>query len=108
MYYPVYVDVDATGNLLYPTMTARVTINIGERKNTLVVPLSAVKEEKGQKYVEVMVNGKAQNSSVTLGLSDDEQVEILSGLQEGDQVVLPIAKARTASSNQNSGPPPPI
>ena len=108
VYYPVYVDVDATENLLYPTMTARVTINIGERKNTLVVPLSAVKEEKGQKYVEVMVNGKAQNSSVTLGLSDDEQVEILSGLQEGDQVVLPIAKARTASSNQNSGPPPPI
>lgn len=108
VYYPVYVDVDATENLLYPTMTARVAINIGERKNTLVVPLSAVKEEKGQKYVEVMVNGKTQNSSVSLGLSDDEQVEILSGLGEGDNIILPVAKARTTTNNQNSGPPPPI
>ena len=108
VYYPVYVDVDATENLLFPTMTARVTITIGERKNTLVVPLAAVREEKGQKYVEVMVNGKSQNSSVQLGLSDDEQVEILSGLREGDNVVLPVAKARITTSNQNSGPPPPI
>ncbi|WP_378954549.1 efflux RND transporter periplasmic adaptor subunit [Pelosinus sp. sgz500959] len=108
VYYPVYVDVDATENLLYPTMTARVTINIGERKNTLVVPLAAVKEEKGQKYVEVMVSGKSQKSPVNLGLSDDEQVEILSGLREGDNVIVPVAKARTTTNNQNSGPPPPI
>lgn len=108
VYYPVYVDVDAAENLLYPTMTARVTINIGERKDVLVVPLSAVKEEKGQKYVEVMVNGKSQNTSVTLGLSDDEQVEIIKGLEEGDNIILPAVKARTTANNQNSGPPPPI
>ncbi len=108
VYYPVYVDVDVTENLLYPTMTARVAINIGERKNVLVVPLSAVKEEKGQQYVGIMTNGKSEKASVTLGLSDDEQVEIVSGLSEGDNIVLPVAKARTTTSSQNQGPPPPI
>lgn len=107
VYYPVYVDVDSPDGLLYPTMTARVTINVGESKNALVVPLAAIKEEKEQKYVQVMVNGKTEKAVVKVGLSDDEKVEILSGVNEGDQVVLPAAKAKTASNN-DQGPPPPM
>lgn len=107
VYYYVYVDVDSPQGLLYPTMTARVTIYVGESKNALVVPLAVIKEEKGQKYVQVMVNGKPQNQPVKIGLSNDEQAEILSGLNEGDQVVLPAAKV-PAASTQRQGPPPPI
>ncbi|HWR44990.1 efflux RND transporter periplasmic adaptor subunit [Sporomusa sp.] len=108
VYYPVYVDVDSPQGLLYPTMTARVTINVGESKNSLVVPLTAIKEEKGQKYVQVMVNGKTQKTSVKTGLNDDEKMEIISGLSEGDSVVLPASKAKSSTSNNNQGPPPPI
>ncbi|MDR3563647.1 MAG: efflux RND transporter periplasmic adaptor subunit [Negativicutes bacterium] len=108
VYYPVYVAVDSPEDLLYPTMTARVTINVGERKNAVVVPLAAIREDKGQKYVQVMVNGKPQNTPVKTGLSDEDNVEILSGINEGDQIVLPAAKARTTSTSQNQGPPPPI
>ncbi len=89
-------------------MTARVTIKVGESKNVLVVPLAAVKEEKGQKYVQLMVNGKAQNAPVSVGLSDEEKVEIRSGLNEGDSIILPATKARTTTTTQNQGPPPPI
>ena len=106
VYYPVYVDVDATQSLLYPTMTARVTIKVRESKNTLVVPLSAVKEEKGQKYVQLMVNGTQQNTPVSIGLSDDEKIEIRSGLSEGDSIILPASKARTTTTTQHQGPPP--
>lgn len=106
VYYPVYVDVDATQSLLYPTMTARVTVKVRESKNTLVVPLSAVKEEKGQKYVQLMVNGTQQNTPVSIGLSDDEKIEILSGLSEGDSIILPASKARTTTTTQHQGPPP--
>ncbi|MDF2633223.1 MAG: efflux transporter, family, subunit [Pelosinus sp.] len=108
VYYPVYVDVESAQSLLYPTMTARVTIKVGESKNVLVAPLAAVKEEKGQKYVQLMVNGKAQNAPVSVGLSDEEKVEIRSGLNEGDSIILPATKARTATTTQNQGPPPPI
>lgn len=108
VYYPVYVDVDDAGGVLFPTMTARTTIHIGERKDVLVVPASAIKEEKGKKYVQVMQNGKPQNVAVETGLSDDEKVEIISGLNAGDQIVLPVAKPSSASDKQNQGPPPRI
>ncbi|HWR38043.1 MAG TPA: efflux RND transporter periplasmic adaptor subunit [Patescibacteria group bacterium] len=110
VYYYVYVDVDESGGLLYPTMTARVTLNVGEGKNVLLVPSAAVKEEKGKKYVQVMVGGQSQNIPVTTGLTDDENIEITSGLSEGDQVVLPAAVTSTTqtTSNKNQGPPPPM
>lgn len=109
VYYPVYVDVDSPQGLLYPTMTARVTVHVGESRNTLVVPLSAIKEEKEQKFVQVMVNSKPEKAVVKTGLSDDEKVEIVSGLHEGDSVVLPAAKPAAATNNtKQQGPPPPI
>lgn len=106
VYYPVYVEVDSPEDLLFPTMTARVTITTGERKNVMMVPLAAIKEENGQKYVEVMVNGKSQSTLVKIGLKDDENTEILTGLGEADQIVIPVAKASTITTKQNQGPPP--
>ncbi len=106
VYYPVYVEVDSPEDLLFPTMTARVTINIGERKDVLVVPLAAIEEENGQKVVQLMVNGKAQRLPVTIGLKDDENIEIQGGLSEADQIVIPAAKVSTTTANQNQGPPP--
>ncbi len=105
IYYPVYVAVSAPQDLLFPTMTARVTINVGESKNVLVVPLSAVKEDNGRKFVQAMAGGKEQRKAVQVGLSDDEKVEIVSGLSEGDQVILPAETPRT-TTNKNQGPPP--
>lgn len=106
VYYPVYVEVDSPEGVLYPTMTARVTINVGESKNTLVVPVSAIKDEKGQKYVQLMVDGQQQKTPVTTGLSDNSMVEIINGLNEGNSIVLPAAKQRTSNTSQNPGPPP--
>lgn len=108
VYYPVYVEVDSSEDLLFPTMTARVTINVGERKNVLVVPLAAMEEENGQKVVQLMVNGKAQRTPVTIGLRDDENLEIQSGLSEADQIVIPVAKGVTTTANQNHQGPPPM
>jgi HlyD family secretion protein len=109
VYYPVYVEVASPEGLLYPSMTARVTINVGESRNALLVPLSAVKEEKGRKYVQVSAGGKSQNVLVETGLSDDENIEIKNGLSDGDQIILPVDKPKTGTtSSKNQGPPPPI
>jgi len=103
VYYKVLVDVSAAENLLKPTMTARVSINIAESKNTLVVPLAAVKVSNGQQYVMVVQNGKTQNTLVTTGISGDNKIEILSGLTEGDQVVSSSAKASSAAKSGGGG-----
>lgn len=102
VYYTVYVDVNSSEGLLFPTMTARVTIKVAERKNVLVVPLSAVKETKGKKYVQVMVNGKQEQVPVQLGIADDEKTEVISGLQEGDVIVLPATKQPGTNAGGNS------
>ena len=101
VYYPVTVDIDNPEGLLKPTMTARVSVHVGESKNILIVPLSAVKQTKGQQYVQVMKDGKTQNVNITLGLASDDRVEVASGLKEGDQILLSGTKPQT---NQ-SGPP---
>ena len=103
VYYNVLVDVNAGENLLKPTMTARVSINIAESKNTLVVPLAAVKANNGQQYVVVVKDGKTQNMPVTTGIASDDKIEILSGVTEGDQVLASQAKTQATSGAQGGG-----
>lgn len=104
VYYPVTVDIDNPAGLLKPTMTARVSVHVGESKNALVVPLSAVKQTKGQHYVQVMKDGKPQNVNVELGLASDDRVEITSGLKDGDKVLLPTTvKTQAAQSGSPRG-----
>ncbi len=101
VYYNVLVDVDNPGGLLKPTMTARVLIKTAESKNTIIVPLSVVKTINGQPTVAVVNGTQTQNVPVTTGLANDDKIEILSGLADGDQIVAP--KAKTAAGGESGG-----
>lgn len=103
VYYGVVVDVDGKEEGLKPTMTARVSINVGESQNTLLVPLTAVKSGNGKQYVIIAENGVTRNAPVTTGLMGEDKVEILSGVAEGDQVVLAQAKAQGAQAPAAGG-----
>jgi HlyD family secretion protein len=84
-------------------MTARVTIHVGEAQNVLTVPVNAIKQNKGQSYVQVKRNGEVQNIVVTTGLANDEKIEILTGLAEGDQIVLNQPKGSDAAKGSMRG-----
>lgn len=103
VYYNVLIDVTAANDLLKPNMTARVSVNVGESKNTLTVPLSAVKSANGQQYVSVSHNGQLQNVPVTTGLISDDKVEITSGLSENDAIIIPQAKPQAQSNRSPQG-----
>ncbi|AJQ26470.1 efflux RND transporter periplasmic adaptor subunit [Pelosinus fermentans] len=100
VYYKVLVDVDAAENLLKPTMTARVSIHVAESKNTLVVPIAAVKSNNNGQYVVVVKQNVSQNVSVTTGITGDSKIEIVSGLSEGDEIVASSAKTQTTNSTK--------
>jgi hypothetical protein len=51
-----------------------------------------------------MVNGKVENINVTTGLSGEDKVEIISGLADGDQIVLPQTKVLPQASGNMRGP----
>lgn len=74
-------------------LSADVTISTDKKPNTLAVPTRAVLEKNGQKFVRVLVNDELVERDVVVGLRGDGGVtEILTGLKEGDTVVISIKK----------------
>lgn len=70
-------------------MTANVDIVTGTRDNVLTVPQRAVIEKDGQKLVRVVKGEETEEVEVVVGLRGfDGDVEILEGLNEGDQIVV--------------------
>jgi RND family efflux transporter MFP subunit len=86
----VEVTVPNTRRELRPGMYARVTVNFGSTFN-IVLPDTAVLKMQGAGTRSVFVvdpEGKAEMRVVTLGRHFDGKYEILSGLEEGEQVVV--------------------
>ena len=57
-------------------------------------------------YVEILVNGQPQRKTVTTGLSNDTTIEIIEGLQEGDNVITQTVSNGTTqgSTGQSQNP----
>ena len=111
IYYYVTLDVEDPENLLLPAMTARVDITTASRSEVLSVPLSTLKTDSNGSYVVlVQPDGTQENRYVETGIYDDEYVEILSGLEEGDMISSSYTakKSSSADSSKNGrgGPPP--
>ncbi len=99
VYYKIRVQIDPAGKEVKPGMTANVTIKTGESKNTLVIPLRAVrtKTDSGQKTVRTLENNQPVEKNVDLGLRGDEgRVEVTKGLAEKEQVIVGETAATAA------------
>ena len=106
IYFEVVIAVLGSPEELRPGMTADVNIIVLEKKDVLLLPIEAVKTERGEGgrsdrryYVMLAQSGKeskpARNGSaegtktyVEVGEQNDMQIELLSGLSEGDQVLV--------------------
>lgn len=75
-------------NLLKPEMTANVEIISASREKTLLVPVEAVRRKKDKSFVMVSDGNAIQMTEVELGIRDDIHVEVIKGLNEGEQVVV--------------------
>ena len=83
------VDVPNPSLTLIPGMYAEVNLLVEERKNVLTLPLDAVEGTgaAARAYV-VQPSGVIHFTPVAVGLETAQRVEIRSGLQEGDQVIV--------------------
>jgi multidrug efflux pump subunit AcrA (membrane-fusion protein) len=86
--YPVTVRLNSTELPLRSGMTVNVTFPIEQRTDTLLVPFRAIETEGGQAYVTRVTATGSERVAVTLGLITDTQIEILSGINEGDVVTV--------------------
>jgi len=90
--FEVRVSINNPGGELKANMTANAEIMLDEHKNVLTVPENAVMYD-GQKNASVEIPEKSQKEGkrkvpVKVGLSNGSVTEIVSGLKEGQQVVL--------------------
>jgi len=84
-------------------LTVTVSISIAERSDVLLVPNAAVSTSNGTSYVNVEdANGQVTQTKVQTGLSDWQNTEITSGLNEGEKVVVPLDTGPSSSSSFNT------
>lgn len=84
---PVIVALNKNENL-QPGYEVEVGIETARKDKVLVLPREAVKSNGDGSYEVMKVeNGKITHTAIKLGLKNEEQVEVLSGLQKGDNVV---------------------
>jgi multidrug efflux pump subunit AcrA (membrane-fusion protein) len=70
-----------------PGMSAVAALQVRRAVNAIAVPASAVFREGSQDFVWLVTDGTAGKHSVTLGAQGEAEVQVVSGLSEGDQIV---------------------
>jgi HlyD family secretion protein len=87
--YAVRIEVRSSDIALRPNMTAIADIVVERKEGVLLVPNRAIRRDStGRFYVEVVSNGEVQRRSVTTGLNSELMTEVLTGLSEGEEVVV--------------------
>lgn len=96
-------------------MNGSAEIAIAQRENVLTVPAQAVRTTGGKSIVQILQDGKATPVEVQVGLRTTADVEILSGLTEGQQVITTTVRPQSGlqipglgggnNANRNQGFP---
>ena len=102
IYFYAKMLVDNENDFLKIGMTTENNIIVSEANNTSYLPTSVIKRDGGGDYVTVLNGKEPEQRYVKTGVSDDLNTEILSGLDEKDEVL--IADGKAAPLNMD-GPP---
>jgi HlyD family secretion protein len=112
--YNVSISIDVDDKRVKPGMSVSSTIITNTAQDVLVVPTSAVKTKNGVSYVETFIQALDKTSNdtqgsisnilptqtnVEIGVSDDTNTQIISGLKEGDIIVTKTIKGSTSTTS---------
>jgi len=98
-------------------LTVTVSILVEEKNDVLMVPNGAITYRGREAYVQVVSpDGTTETRLIQTGISDSQNTEVTSGLSEGEQVVIPQTTATTSTTSEQrpggmmffegGGPPP--
>jgi len=87
--FPVEITINNAQQKVRPGMFARATVNFGDARHVLVPDQALVKQiGAGDRYVYVYKDGKVSYNKVELGKHLADKYEIISGVNDGDEVVI--------------------
>jgi HlyD family secretion protein len=97
--YEVKVKIEPTDVPLKVGMSADATIVTERKEGVLLLPNQAVQvdRESGRTYVEKIVQGEPVPVEIEVGLRDEFTSEVMRGLEEGDEVVVPRVTVPTTT-----------
>tara|TARA_B100000700_G_scaffold181429_1_gene200177 strand:- start:2922 stop:4124 length:1203 start_codon:yes stop_codon:yes gene_type:complete len=86
--FPVEIDVDNLKRKLRPGMLARATFTKKISENQIVIPRHTILEKEEGRVVYVFEKGKVLQRYIEVGLTKQDQVQILNGLKNGEMIVV--------------------
>ncbi len=95
--------------LIFPGMSVDVDIHIANKSDIFLLPVEAISIVNGEHYVTVITgDNRLENREVKVGISNNIQTEIISGVKRGEKIKLPELKATPAEEEErhHGGPPP--
>jgi len=93
VYYEVTIGFDETREKIKSGMTADIVVETERKENVLVIPKRALKRDGTRTLVRIARadTGVLEEREVVIGLEgDNDLIEVLSGLTEGEQVVVGV------------------
>lgn len=103
IYYNGLFEVDNPDHILRIGMTAQVSIVLDSAKDSLIVPAQVLVKKPGSPdtyQVPVLNNQQVEYRDVKIGLNNKVNAQVLSGLQEGDQVVVGMPSDKATFSGR--------
>ncbi|PYI51374.1 HlyD family efflux transporter periplasmic adaptor subunit [Paenibacillus flagellatus] len=101
-YYDAIVAVDNKDQQLKYGMTGTAEVLIQDKRNVLVLPVEALRIQRGAATVTVLREDgtREENVPVQIGIRSKTQVEVTGGLKEGDRVVIPTRQTTPNGTQQ--------
>lgn len=97
--YTVTVGFDMLDARIRPGMSVSTALITNTKQDVLSVSNGAVKTKKdGSVYVQVLANGVPEDRIVTIGLANNTKTEIVSGIKEGDEIVVQTIAGTAAAA----------
>jgi len=84
----IYIAIDKLPEQAKLGSLANVEIIIAQRENTIIIPAAALHSSFGRTYVQVLDGERRREVDVQVGLETVSSVEILEGLEEGQDIII--------------------
>lgn len=89
IYYEATVSFEEAPAGIKPGMTADLVIKSASKENVLVLPKEAIQKKDSKTVAQVLKNNRIEDREIEIGLEgSDNMVEIISGLDEGEKVII--------------------
>lgn len=89
VFYKTTITLENPDEELKDGMSATAEIIIEQHNDVLLIPNRAIQGSWENPFVEVVTDEQIEKRQISIGLSDGIYTEVLSGLEEGEEVILP-------------------